>query len=199
MTFYLHSTSVTSLLAWLISWLPSLLVISSCVWILSDAVGENTNEEWPQLFDPLASPILIMMPDTERKGKHTRPFIASMILILALAGGLGLGYGVRDHQLVANTFTYEGVTVNSQVTDRQYWMTIPGYARQRDFEFCHPLKMPADVIDIKYEQRYGCKQVYGVGFVQPHKEISDATNAEVQNGRDTATATETPARLEAGR
>lgn len=120
MTFYLHSVSVTSLMAWLISWLPSLLVISSCVWILSGAVGENTNEEWPQLFDPLASPILIMMPGTERKGKHTRPFIASMILILVLGAGLSLGYGVRDHQLVKNTHTYFDVKVLDKYSDTKY-------------------------------------------------------------------------------
>jgi len=110
--------------------------------------------------------------------------------------GLVGGYAIRDHQLVTNTFTYEGVTVNSKVSDKQYWVTIPGYTRQRDFEFCHPLKMPANVIDLKYEQRYGCKQVYGVGFVQPHKETN---NAAIQNGRGTATATEASAGLETGR
>lgn len=103
------------------------------------------------------------------------------------------GYLIRDHQLAVNTFVFEGVTVNSQVSDRQYWMTVPGYIRQRDFEFCHPLKMPAQVIDIKYEQKYGCKQVYGVGFVQPHKEKSSDT---IQNGRSSTASTEATARLD---
>jgi len=95
---------------------------------------------------------------------------------------------IRDHELVINTFTYEGVTINSQISDNRYLVTIPGYTRQRDFEFCHPIKMPALVIDIKYEQKYGCKQVYGVGFVQPHKEIN---NASIQIGRNTATTSKT--------
>ena len=115
------------------------------------------------------------------------------MLLMIVGLSLAAGYGIRDHQLVRNTFTYEGVVVNSQVSDSRYWMTIPGYTRQRDFEFCHPLKMPATVIDIKYEQKYGCKQVYGVGFVQPHKEKSNAT---IQNGRDSTTATEATARLD---
>ena len=193
MTFYLHSLSVTSLTALLSYWLPSLLVISSCAWILSGVVVENTKEEWPQLFKPLTSPVVIMMPEVHRRGKRT-VYIASMMILILLAatGLLGLGYGIRDHQLVTNTFTYEGVAVNSQVNERQYWMTIPGYADQRDFEFCHPLKMPAAVIDIKYEQKYGCKQVYGIGFVRPHKENS---NARIQNGRDPAAAPKTAARL----
>jgi hypothetical protein len=194
MMFYLHLLSGTSLTALLSYWLPSLLVMSSCAWILSDAVVESTKEEWPQLFKPLTTPLMIMMPEVQPRGKRT-VYIATMMVILTatLLAGVGIGYGSRDHQLATNVFTYEGVAVNSRVSERQYWMTIPGYDRQRDFEFCHPLKMPADVIDIKYEQKYGCKQVYGVGFVQPHKERSDA--ATIQTGRDSATATEATARL----
>lgn len=122
--------------------------------------------------------------------------IALITVGIAYQIGKDRGYGIRDHELTVNTFTYEGVAVNSQVSDHRYWMTIPGYIRQFDFDFCHPIKMPADIIDIKYEQKYACKQVYGVGFVQPHKERN---NAAIQNGRYSATASETSARLERGR
>ena len=190
MMFYLHSLSGTSLALWSIYWLPSLSVISSCAWILSDAAVESTKEEWPQLFEPLTTPLMIMMPEVQPRGKRT-VYIATMMILILLAG-VGLGYGSREHQLATNTFTYEGVAVNSQVSEKRYWMTVPGYSSQRDFEFCHPLKMPAQVVDIKYEQKYGCKQVYGIGYVLTHKENR---NASIQNGRDPSAATEASARL----
>ena len=80
----------------------------------------------------------------------------SKIAMLIL--GMVMGYGIRDHQLTSNTRTYSGVAVLSQQSDRQYTVQIPGYARAYDFEFCHPLKMPGPLIDIKYEQRFGCNK-----------------------------------------
>lgn len=121
--------------------------------------------------------------------KNLKYLISNSIFLVI---GCLLGYLIRDHQLTSNTFTFEGVKVNSQINDHQYWITIPGYSRQRDFEFCHPLKMPAPIVTIKYEQKYGCKQVYGVGFVEPYKE---KINDSIQNGRNSTSSTETTAGL----
>src|SRR5678815_5203439 len=150
MTFYLHLLSGTSLTALLSYWLPSLLVMSSCAWILSGVVVENTKEEWPQLFKPLTSPVVIMMPEVQRRGKKT-VYIASMMILILLAatGLLGLGYGIRDHQLVTNTLEYSGVAVLSQQNERSYTVNVPGYDKAYDWDFCHPLKMPSSLIDIK--------------------------------------------------
>lgn len=113
-----------------------------------------------------------------------------------LAIGLALGYGTRDHELNSNTRMYWGVSVISQQSDRRYQVHIPDYTKNWDWEFCHPLQMPGPLIDIKFEQRFGCKAVNGVGFVSIHQEEH---NVELQNGRDSTAATATAERLEAGR
>ena len=100
--------------------------------------------------------------------------------------GKDRGYGIRDHELVNNSRMYFGITVLSQQSDRSYTVKIPGFTQDYPWDFCHPLKMPARVIDIKYEQRFGCKVVNGTGFVQPHEEKKN----ELQNGRHNSTAAE---------
>lgn len=95
------------------------------------------------------------------------------------------GYFYRDHELKANTFTFTGVTIVHQQSERRYSVLIPGYTEEQHWRFCHPLEMPAKLVDIQFEQRYGCKQVYGVGFVLPHKEKN------VQIGRHSKTTAAT--------
>lgn len=111
-----------------------------------------------------------------------------MILLLAVGVayqiGKDRGYGIRDHELVQNTRMYFGVTVLSGKTDKNYTVQIPGFVKSYDWDFCHPVKMPAQVIDIKYEQRPGCKMVNGVGFLQIHEE----KNYGIQNGRNSTPA-----------
>lgn len=126
----------------------------------------------------------------ERREDKRTAWIASLAIILTV--GIAAGYAIRDHQLVNNSYMFSGVSVISQQSDRRYNVHIPGYEKIWDWEFCHPLKMPSPVIDIKYEQRFGCKAVYGVGFVSIHE---DKKNAGIQNGRNTAEA----ARMEARR
>lgn len=118
--------------------------------------------------------------EIRKKGKATVWIGTPLVLAL----GIAAGYAIRDHQLITNTRTYFGVEVLSQQNDRSYTVRIPGFSQPYPWEFCHPLKMPAQVVDIKYEQRYGCKYVNGVGFVQPHKE----KRYELQNGHDPAAA-----------
>src|SRR5690348_8043534 len=171
---------MTSSLHFVTYWLPSLLVISVCIWAICG--GKIKPSEMKSPPSEKNFPPATFIPEVRQRGRATVWISLPVILLMGVAGG----YAIRDHQLIANTFTYEGVTVNSKVSDSRYWVTIPGYTRQRDFEFCHSLKMPADVIDLKYEQRYGCKQVYGVGFVQPHKEKNNV-ESDLQNGRGSAT------------
>lgn len=125
----------------------------------------------------------ILLPHVWSNLKMIVPSYAPKLLKYAAGlGFLGLsffaGYGYRDHQLTTRTFEYDGVSVLSQQSDRRYGLLIPGYSREWDFEFCHALKMPSNLIDIKYEQRNGCKQVYGIGFVKIHKE--NQQNAQLQ-------------------
>lgn len=117
--------------------------------------------------------------------------ILTNVTILIL--GIIIGYASRDHQLVSNTRTYFGVSVLAQLNDRKYTVKVPGYQRTYDWEFCDPLAMPSQLIDIRYEQHYGCKLVNGIGFVSPHEENQN----ELQNGRHSATTpTAAIARLE---
>lgn len=121
--------------------------------------------------------------------------VMSKATILIL--GIIIGYASRDHQLVSNTRTYFGVSVLAQLSDRKYTVRVPGYPRTYDWDFCDPLAMPSKLIDIRYEQHYGCKLVNGVGFVAPHQEKKDD---QLQNGRYSTPASTTAfVRLEEGR
>lgn len=122
--------------------------------------------------------------------KNLKYLISNSIFLVI---GCLLGYLIRDHQFVTNTRTYYGVTILSQQNDHQYTVHIPDYPRDWPWIFCHPLKMPSTVIDIRYEQRYGCKNVNGVGFVAPSK-LKESRDA-IQNGHDSTAATTTAGRL----
>lgn len=189
MTLSLHSVTY---------WLPPFLVISSCVWILlsgrMSGSEKNTSGGPPESgseSETTAPPTVHVMQKI-KKGRY----IASLMLTPAAALTLGIfiGYEIRDHQFISNTRTYLGVSVLAQLDERRYTVHIPGYSRPYDWEFCHPLKMPSPLVDIKYEQRYGCKTVNGVGFVSVHNE--EKNNARIQNGRDSTATAETTARLE---
>lgn len=176
-------------------WLPWLSVISTCAWAILSGVKESTRDRSRSDCDPLdegTTNAPVAMPAVRQRGERTI-WIASMLMMLAL--GLALGYGVRDRELIANTRMYFGVTVMSQQSDRRYMVQIPGYIKSYDWEFCHPLKMPGPLIDIKYEQRFGCKAVNGVGFIQIHEEKKN----ELQTGRDSSTAKPAAYAMEAGR
>jgi hypothetical protein len=98
-----------------------------------------------------------------------------LLTVLLTSSVVGPGcWLLRDHQLSSNTRSYTGVTVVSQQSDRRYGVIVPGYQKVWDWEFCHPLKMPAMVVDIQYEQKFGCKNVNGTGFVSIHKEDKNA-------------------------
>jgi hypothetical protein len=161
MMFYLHSLSGTSLTLWLISWLPSLLVISSCAWILSAAAVKSTKEEWPQLFKPLTTPLLIMMPEMQPKGKRT-VYIATMMVILTaiLLAGVGLGYGRRDHQLISNERTYWGVTILDSYSPQSFHVQ-PERMQDYKWDFCSPAPFQKSQVFkfITYEQRNDCKRL----------------------------------------
>jgi hypothetical protein len=174
------------LLAYGIYWLPPLLLTLTCVCVIYDNARKSTKDALPPFtLEPTRTPIAIHIPEVHRRGRQTVYITMSLLL------GIAAGYAGRDHQLISNTHLYEGVTVDQQLSEKEYKLIIPGYATKWDFEFCHPLKMPSVLIDIKYEQKYGCKQVYGVGFVQPHKE---KTNAAIQNGRYSSPSAETASR-----
>src|SRR5262249_52349456 len=128
-------------------WLPWLLVISSCIWIVSDGRIRSTLRSWRLAVpstDTADMSHVEAMPAVEPQGRRT-VWIAGMMLTLAV-GILG-GYGIRDHQLSANTREYFGVSVLSQQSDHRYTVKIPGYSKDYDWEFCHPLKMPGPLID----------------------------------------------------
>lgn len=136
-----------------------------------------------------------IIPDMKNQvDEKIRPTAVTAVKIgLGVVLGILLGMEIRDRQLISNSYMFWGVSIVSQQNDHQYMVHIPGYEKNWDWEFCHPLKMPGLLVDIKYEQRYGCKAVYGVGFVSLHKEKN---NVELQNGRN---STETSRRLEARR
>lgn len=146
------------------SWLVSLSVISLCIWIVLSGYRRSTSEN-------VTAEHLFKLPKVRPRGEVTI-WIGSMMMMLSI--GLATGYGFRNHELVENTRMYFGVTVLSQQNDHEYTVRVPGYDRTYDWEFCHPLKMPSSLIDIKYEQRFGCKAVNGVGFVAPHEEKHNA-------------------------
>ena len=107
------------------------------------------------------------------------------------------GYQARNNELSKNTREYTGVVIVNKKNDNVYDVKVPGYVKTYNWEFCHPVKMPSDVVDIKYEQRYGCKQINGIGYLLTHKETKDVDKLNLQNGRDpSASATSTWARLE---
>lgn len=157
----------SGLLYWILSvasWLVPLLLILLCAWIVLRNVRQDMKEN-------VTTAELFNIPKVRPRGEVTI-WIGSMLMMLAV--GLGTGYGLRNIQLINNTRMYFGVVVLSQQNDHEYIVRIPGYDRTYDWEFCHPLKMPAALIDIKYEQRFGCKAVNGVGFVAPHEEKHNA-------------------------
>jgi hypothetical protein len=170
------------------SWSALLFVTLSSTWIIWSGVRQRMKKK---LLTDL--PQAELMPIVQPQGRRT-VWISSLVLVLLL--GLAGGYGIRDHQLLTNSRMYFGVEVLSQQSDRRYQVHIPDYKQDWDWEFCHPQKMPGPLIDIKFEQRFGCKAVNGVGFVSIHKENR---NAELPNGRTSTAATATAPRLEAGR
>lgn len=157
-------------------------IIINALWLLTTLKEKprlSGGNEWTPTSKNSGEP-QVSIPEIRSRDKKT-VWIGTP---LVLAFGIAAGYAIRDHQLVTNTRTYFGVEVLSQQSDHSYTVRIPGFIQPYPWEFCHPLKMPAQVVDIKYEQRYGCKYVNGVGFVQPHKEKP----YELQNGHDPAAA-----------
>lgn len=94
-----------------------------------------------------------------------------------------------------NTREYHGVRIVSQTSEKQISVLIPGLPNEYSLVFCHPLKPPSDCINIKWEQKLGCKDVNENGYIEPSKE----TCPNVQNGHNTATTTEATARLAGAR
>src|SRR5678809_937220 len=95
-------------------WLPWLLVISSCMWIIFGARIKPYGKHLPNTFPP---PSLI--PEVRKRGEATI-WIGSMILMLAV--GLALGYGARDRELLAKTITYTDVFVQQKSSDQRFLM-----------------------------------------------------------------------------
>lgn len=152
---------------------PGLLLLAlllSGLSVLSLAVRArrivHLREERPIPMPPPRS-VITMLPTAESVRK-----IGSTVFLLSL--GLLAGYAIRNQELASNTRTYFGVAVLSQQSEQRYMVRIPGDLKDWDWEFCHPVKMPSLLIDIRYEQRFGCKAVNGVGFVSIHEEKKNA-------------------------
>jgi hypothetical protein len=132
----------------------------------------------------------IWIPPEVRSSAARATKLLGLILLGVIIGGLW-----RDHQLLSATMTFRHVRVLGKISDKRYLMQ-PSGMKAYDWEFCHDLTMPKEMgretpakyVDIKFEQRNGCKQIIGVGFL----EISREENNYVETGRNpTTTATTT--------
>jgi hypothetical protein len=110
---------------------------------------------------------------------RTAPRIGSLSGLVAGAFLAGFFYGwlLRDHQLVSNSHTYQGVSVIGVLSDRSILVSIPGFDRSYQWDFCQPRKFNVgQLFDITYEKDFlrDCKQLAGPNSVWFHKEDVNA-------------------------
>ena len=166
-----------SLLAYGIYWLPLLLLISTCVYVIYDSGKKSTKKELlPFMFEPAITPIAIHIPEAQPQGKRTVWISTVMLIVLTI--GVSLGYGVRDHQLSGNLQTYTDVAITKKIADRDFWIW-PDRMKQQHIQIC-----PESVVDWKsgtnlddwtFEQRNGCKRV-----VSYHEKPQGEIDASIQ-------------------
>jgi hypothetical protein len=110
---------------------------------------------------------------------RTAPRIGSLSGLVAGAFLAGFFYGwlLRDHQLVSNIHTYQGVAVVDVLGEKSILVKIPGFGKVYQFDFCQPRKFTiGQVFDITYEKDFlrDCKQLAGPNSIWFHKEDVNA-------------------------
>jgi hypothetical protein len=102
-------------------------------------------------------------------------------LVLGLVTGFGLGVGFRDHQLVLNMHTYQGVEVIGVNDPQHISVTIPGFDKIYRWSLCQPRKFEVgQIFDVTYEKDIlsDCKSMSGRNSVWFHSK-ENIENAEL--------------------
>jgi hypothetical protein len=172
--------STTLWLPWALYFLPLLLAIY-LVW-----------RKWPSISGLIARRRSELgasnEPISERRlngrlesagSPRTAPRIGSLSLMVGIAFLAGFFYGwlLRDHQLVSNSHTYQGVSVIGVLSDKSIMVSIPGFGKTYQGDVCQPRRFVAgQLFDITYEKDFlrDCKQLAGPNSVWFHKENVNA-------------------------
>jgi hypothetical protein len=137
----------------LVFWLPSLLVISVCVWTLFG--GSRKNMSGVSNATPTGGNIHTM-------GQRKTARIASIVFLI----GAATGYMGRSWQLAHNTKSLPETLILNALPDGSYDM-LDSYGRVFNTAFCsgpETLERGNKLKQFVFIQRTGCKEIHGPGL-----------------------------------
>ena len=82
------------------------------------------------------------------------------MILLGMGLSAGLGYGIRDHQLISNSHTYWDVAILDKYSDHSFRIQ-PARMQDGQWDFCAPVPFQKhdELRYITFEQKNGCKRL----------------------------------------